>query len=172
MINHARTLLLNKPAVSNIVSTETAGEFVPAEFTPVALSSPLKLLRKVLLGGQESRTLLNMRVNELMGYVHQTEIEQYAYMLDPRVTYWPKVITAEFYAGPPTADSLTTMLPILEMLGEPVFLALFGSPDAEPYTTFKHLWFDHPAPVYKLAGLTMAIVYRTEELRKGATSGN
>ena len=61
--------------------------------------------------------------------------------------------------------ALTTVLPTLEMLGEPAFLQLFGVAPAEPYATFKNLWFDHPLPTYRLAGLVLALIYRTEEYR-------
>ena len=64
------------------------------------------------------------------------------------------------------APVVTTLLPILEMLGEPVFLELFGVKQIEPYATFKNLWFDHPSAVYRLIGLTLALIYRTEEARK------
>jgi hypothetical protein len=56
-------------------------------------------------------------------------------------------------------------MPTLELLGEPVFLELFGVEPAEPYATFKNVWFDHPLPAYKLAGLTLAFIYRLEEVR-------
>ena len=61
--------------------------------------------------------------------------------------------------------AITTLLPTLELLGEPVFLDLFGVSSVEPYATFKNLWFDHPLPNYRLAGLTLAFIYRAEEQR-------
>lgn len=61
--------------------------------------------------------------------------------------------------------AITTIMPTLELLGEPVFIDLFGVSDVEPYTTFKNLWFDHPLPNYRLAGLTLAFIYRAEEQR-------
>lgn len=64
------------------------------------------------------------------------------------------------------APVITTLIPTLEMLGEPIFLELFGVKQKEPYATFKNLWFDHPNAVYRLIGLTLALIYRTEEARK------
>ena len=66
-------------------------------------------------------------------------------------------------ANPPAA--ITTIMPTLELLGEPVFLDLFGVSTIEPYLTFKNLWFDHPLPNYRLAGLVLAFIYRAEEQR-------
>lgn len=63
------------------------------------------------------------------------------------------------------AAAITTIMPTLELLGEPVFLDLFGVADIEPYLTFKNLWFDHPLPNYRLAGLVLAFIYRAEEQR-------
>ncbi|NBT75263.1 hypothetical protein EBZ80_19430 [bacterium] len=63
------------------------------------------------------------------------------------------------------APAITTLFPSLEMLGEPLFLELFGLTDEEPYATFKNLWFDHPLPAYRLAGLVMAYIYRVEGIR-------
>lgn len=323
MINHARTLLLNRAAKTNLITTETAAEFVPSVFFPVNLTSELQLVRRVLFGSKPDARFINLRIRELMGYVHQTELAHYVYDLDPRVTYWPtttedfadaarsQTIVTQLY-GPPqklaivgafqpnhsvgisthsylisagiqaptmplsamrlettdpantvlaiqqlqstkepdvynvgnigttttaklpetelklllnfaetpsenaaivteTDDDLlyesyaatgrleseqlaalmplssiidtllaqwfvvvkavpqpiiTTLMPTLELLGEPVFLTLFGIDDTEPYATFKNLWFDHYSPVYRLAGLTLALIYRTEELRR------
>lgn len=53
----------------------------------------------------------------------------------------------------------------LEMMGEPASLELFGFDNKEPYLTFKNLWFDHPLPTHRLAGIVLALIYRTEELR-------
>lgn len=323
MINHARTLLLNRAAKTNLITAETAAEFVPAEFFPVNLTRELQLVRRVLFGSKPDARFINLRIRELMGYVHQTELAHYVYDLDPRVTYWPtttedfadaarsQTIVTQLY-GPPqkltivgafqpnhsvgisthsylvaagtqtpampmsamrleTTDPantvlviqqlqstkepvvydagnagttatatlpetelklllnfteppsenavivtetendllyesyvatgrieseqlatlmplsslvdtllaqwfvvvkavpqpiITTLMPTLELLGEPVFLSLFGVTDDEPYVTFKNLWFDHYSPVYRLAGLTLALIYRTEELRR------
>lgn len=60
---------------------------------------------------------------------------------------------------------LATAIAGLEMIGEPASIELFGLKDEEPYLTFKNLWFDHPLPVYRLNGMVLALIYRTEELR-------
>lgn len=68
------------------------------------------------------------------------------------------------YTKPDSA--ITTCLPKLDMLGEPFYLSLFGVSDyAEPYTTFKNIWFDHPVPAYRLAAFVLAMIYRIDELR-------
>lgn len=68
------------------------------------------------------------------------------------------------YTRAKPSPALTTLLPILDILGEPLFLELFGvGSDVQPYATFKNLWNDHPNPMYRLSGLVLAIIYRTNE---------
>lgn len=65
-------------------------------------------------------------------------------------------------------SAIASCLPRLEFLGEPFYLELFGvGSSAEPYTTFKNIWLDHPNPAYRLAAFALAMIYRTEELRSG-----
>lgn len=285
-------------------------EYVPASFRPVTLPSTLSTLRQLLFGADPDNYFLNFRVNELMSYLHATELSEYVYKFDPRVTYWPRIgrpyfepagkrisitqiygqpqrlnVVGDLYAltakgkacnlytvglrritiageqvlqmevryqgardsqftvpvaninSPPVialpdtdlnlrlnpgaypveygallteindfivvetynaatasrlakeqktlvvaedglvaqwlietkvnpAPVITTAMSAMEMLGEPVYLEIFGVENNEPYLTFKNLWFDHPLPAYKLSGMVLALIYRTEELRE------
>lgn len=321
MINHARNLLINVPA-ETYQRQYVGEEYIPAEYRQVKLPSYLSAVYDVLFGSDPDRVFLNTRARELMALVHNTELSQYVYDLDPRVTYWPK--SADFFytiqnqikayksqkgangrifiTGNPQADNvrgrafrefsvqikeaetatirtntlpitatnvvaeielfgaerkktttalvsnsgltqnvdlvdtnlkvrfatsttsvanllmedadailtedayfislesaaqflpitmpgdetandligtrwqietlakpapvITTAMPTLEIMGEPLFLELFGVSNIQPFATFKNLWFDHPSAAYRLAGLTMAVIYRTEQLRK------
>jgi hypothetical protein len=309
MINHARTLLVNtSPLRADYVDGGYDGyEYISPDFVPVRLSQPLVLVRRLLFGTSPDGLFLGLRAKELMSYIHQTELAEYVYALDPRVTYWPamkeantadkqRITIRQVYgdtrriipsgdlvsaissgtayrsysvllssspdtsgatvriktleppytvsatnivlpdapniplpqnnvkikisgtnvalgaqymttesndmliiesfeqgvatpialesfglggenpattiiaqwqiatrAKPPAA--ITSIIPSLEMLGEPLLLDLFGVKPKEPYTTFKNLWLDHPLPAYRLAGLTLAVIYRTNELR-------
>jgi hypothetical protein len=297
MINHARTLLLNIFAQS-ASNQDAAYEYIASTYRPLVLPTYLKTIRRAIFGSGPDQRFLNLRARELMSYVHQTELADYAYKLDKRVTYWPEqsddflalqpqinvrqmsgpnrniAIGGEFLANNSTgrasrqftvslisaadpgasaaitqengsyiqlenaglllqesaidsatlraqsirnyptltasssispsnnfptielpetaiklrpdalttdpstlsgkwvvqlaanpAPAITTLFPTLELMGEPLFLELFGVADAEPYATFKNVWFDHPLPTYRLAGLIMALIYRTEEVR-------
>lgn len=267
MINHARTLLLNVSGASS-QRQEPGEEYIPETFKPLALPTYLHTPHKVIFGATPDRYFLNFRAREIMAYLHQTELAEYVYALDPRVTYWPEparpfydtekrlrvtqsfgttasgpVFNGDLFAdnsrgrsvrefslrvendGPtwsallstpdapgkvdttvlvfngglsqrlplsstglffqlpqPTSvtewqiytrikplPAITTLLPILMFLGEPLFLELFGVDDTEtPYSTFKRLWFDHPNPVYRINGIVLAMIYRTDELlRRG-----
>jgi hypothetical protein len=63
--------------------------------------------------------------------------------------------------------TLSTLAQDLSSLGEPDFLQLFGVTDVEPYLTFKNCWNNHPDFAYKLGGLVLATIYRTQELANG-----
>ena len=85
MINHARTLLLNvEPRTYNI---DLLGEeFIP-EFSAITLPSYLERAHKILFGTDPDKVFLNFRAYELMSLIHRTELAEFAYALDPRVTY-------------------------------------------------------------------------------------
>jgi hypothetical protein len=55
----------------------------------------------------------------------------------------------------------------LEQVGETVLLQLFGLERDEPWTTFRNLWQQKKELPLKLGGLLCALVYRTEERRRG-----
>lgn len=64
----------------------------------------------------------------------------------------------------PTA-SLYDIEQSMRSVGEPYLLELFGVDDEEPYETFRNCWNDHPEFAYRLGGLILALIYRTEEIR-------
>lgn len=257
MINHARTLLLNVLGATG-QRFEIGEEYIPPSYSPRPLPTYLQTIHRVLFGTEPDSYFLSFRARELMQLLHETELSEYVYALDPRVTYWPetdapflgsgsKISIARiggdggsglFVTGVPAADNghgkslreytvtvngnfadialttsgetvraaldtsdgisqpialprsqlrvqittpfsgeswsvttlarpapaVTTLLPMFELLGEPVFLELFGAVPAEPYATFKNLWFDHPNPVYRIGGLVLATIYRTNSL--------
>lgn len=310
MINHARTLLLNQ-ARNQTHYSDLGYEYIPGDYKPIELPSTFAAIRQILFGTNPDNYFRNFRCREFLSYIHATELAEYMYRFDPRVTYWPEigkpyfepaskrvfitqtygapkrlsaagdlfaitatgkafnqytvtlrnveidgqekqrfevrylgrrlsalnvvvedpqnppivklpetnlsvrlnvaaqtmypriitktneVVTVETYS--PTANNpfnvadeelstpvvgdgaiigqwlieskanpisfITTGFPSLETMGEPAFLELFGLKDVEPYLTFKNLWFDHPLPAYKLSGIVLALIYRTEELR-------
>jgi hypothetical protein len=62
---------------------------VPPTFKAIQLSGYLKVVRDLLFGETVDRAWLNWRLQELLTCVHSTELAQFVYSLDPRVTYWP-----------------------------------------------------------------------------------
>jgi hypothetical protein len=96
MINHARTLLLNIP--STRYQPGTLGEEYIPQYYPVDLPSYLLLPQRILFGTNPDKVFLNFRAHELLSFIHQTELAEFVYALDPRVTYWPKASTDFFTA--------------------------------------------------------------------------
>jgi hypothetical protein len=55
----------------------------------------------------------------------------------------------------------------LRSIGEPYLLQLFGAAPVEPFTTFRNCWKNHPEFAYRLGGIVLALIYRTEEIYRG-----
>lgn len=66
----------------------------------------------------------------------------------------------------PTSTLVDVAAQLRTSLSEPVSRALFGVKPAEPFKTFRNLWYDNPALPYSLGGLLMALIYRTHEYQE------
>lgn len=87
MINHARTLLLNRrPGLA----TDPGEELVPSDFQPLSpLPSVIRKVFGVLFGADPDRLMLNYRLAQLMPVLHTIELAEFVLAYDPRITYWP-----------------------------------------------------------------------------------
>jgi len=98
MINHARTLLLNQSA--NRTSSADAGyEYVPPTYKETPLPTTLKTIHDIIFGKTPDNYFRNYRARELLSYLHQTELADHVYRLDPRVTYWPAMTDNKLYSA-------------------------------------------------------------------------
>jgi len=265
MINHARTLLLNRNGFSRPPATYFGEEFVPEDFNEVDLPSFLVKVRSVLFGENPDNAGMNYQVKNYVSLLHSTEFVQYVTALDDRITYdvlrdemgglptvtitplsllcsdmevslvgettnvvrdWALDNTwnievmdiatvqtdkvgggsqgyqANYASGstdliPLTGSSdmfvrITSSLPNLvagakwtlnsislptqdipgvlakiEDIGEEALINLFGLGPEEPYSTFRDLWARENLLAYRMAGLLLAVIYRTEEVRSG-----
>ena len=87
MINHARTLLLNRDS-SLFPGYDFPGEHVvPDDYKALELPGYLNRARSVLFGGNPDRAMLNYRLNQFMQLLHATEYTKYITNLDSRITY-------------------------------------------------------------------------------------
>jgi hypothetical protein len=87
MINHARTLLLNRPGNTRPLPTFFGEELVPAEFRPVDLTGSLASLHQALFGTNPDDAGMNYRLWEYMRLLHSTDFVAYVTDLDSRFTY-------------------------------------------------------------------------------------
>lgn len=85
MINHARTLLLNRDGVG--YHGYVGEEYTPPTFHAVELPSFCHDVRRVLFGQMPDSLMYMYRAREMMQMLHSTELEQFVLNLDPRITY-------------------------------------------------------------------------------------
>jgi len=131
MINQLRTLLLNQSAVAIPLPGYPGEEFVPADYMPRTLPDGLATVHSLLFGVAPDRAMLNMRLRQLLGLIHSTELAEFVYALDPRVTYWPPRNDSLF-------SSLDNVPTITNIVGTNV-LYIMGSPT--PFTDGDKLYY-------------------------------
>ena len=92
MINHVRTLLLNKNG--NAVSPDDfAHEFVPPAFLAGPLSTFLRRVHQGLFGTAPDIAGLNFRLRQFAPLLHTAALEPFTLARDKRVTYWPDPVS-------------------------------------------------------------------------------
>jgi hypothetical protein len=85
MVNHVRTLLLNRPART----TTPAGEYVPPEARELTLPAYLVKVRAQLFGARPDAAMLDFRLRQYTALLHATALKEFLTIDDPRITYTP-----------------------------------------------------------------------------------
>lgn len=62
---------------------------------------------------------------------------------------------------------LGTLLAAAGRVGDATLTNLFGTSQEQPWRTFRNLWYFHDELPYRLSGMVLALIYRTEEVRRG-----
>jgi len=88
MINHIRTLLLNKESYAN--RALPGEEYVPPTFKPRYEPSAVRKFRQVVFGYDPDRYMLNYRLYQFMALLHSSELVDYITAIDHRLTYNPQ----------------------------------------------------------------------------------
>jgi len=87
LINHVRTLLLNRSGDSG-ASPQTPGEeYVPPAFRAKELPGFLSTALSAVFGNNPDRLYLNYRLRQIMQMLHATELSQGVLDFDSRITY-------------------------------------------------------------------------------------
>ena len=136
MVNHFRTVLLNQ------LESE---EYVSSDFKPIEIPEECLETYNTMFSEDKELTL-----KRLLYLLHATELEEFVYELDSRVTYLPFENSLE------KQNSLTDLYHSL-VTKQHIFLK--DLPNREPYTTFINLWQYHPYILHRLAGLVLALGY-------------
>jgi hypothetical protein len=85
VINHVRTLLLNRDGEGN--SPGPGEEYTPPAYREVELPPELQKVRDVLFGASPDRRMLLYRLRQFMALLHSTPLSPFVTMDDPRITY-------------------------------------------------------------------------------------
>lgn len=152
MVNHCRTLLLNKRYSEDI---SVNYEYIDPLFIPVDLTGTVAEVHRLILADNPEQ-----RVFECLKFMHATEYEQYIYELDPRITY---KLQDGFYNSVATTSWVTTIRQISRV--KQLNSGLFNVGLTEPFKTFYNLWLNHKLFTYRVSGLLFALCYKIEELR-------
>lgn len=116
MINHSRTLLINRGRDGS--PPDFPGEeFIDPDYIRRKLPPHLLRLHQLLFGQTPDRLFLNYRARQLLLVLHSTELGEFVLRRDPRVTYLPFLSTDLFdavfdanirqFAGPDRAFYMT-----------------------------------------------------------------
>lgn len=116
MVNHARTLLLNKRGATRPPADYFGEEVVPKHYAPVELPSQLLTVRRALFGGNPDDAGLNYMLWQYMRVLHSTEFVEYVLALGTRITYLHERSLLDAAFGP-------------TVLNNPTALQFIGAPD-------------------------------------------
>lgn len=152
MVNHGRTLLLNRAVGAESI----LHEFIPPEYQPVVLTPDLTAVKNVLFGDSPDIFTLDYRARQLLTILH-TNFGKYLLDLDSRITYLP--FTAVKCDHPTTLPHIKDLPDSIKTLTH-----LFESKDTR-FGDFK-LLFNSCLFIDRIAGLTLAFIHKIEELHR------
>jgi len=133
MINHARTLLLNRQANFPGHYREL-GEYVPPNYEPLKLPGYLQRIRQQLFGSNPDRLYAEYRTRQYITILHSTEFAGEMTRWDSRITY------------DPTTNS-TDLLLDRDGLCDTQYLSFVGDVQSEDNTGLaRHEWLITRAP--------------------------
>jgi hypothetical protein len=87
MINHGRTLLLNRAGDARPDPAYFLEDYVPTDFQPVDLTDALSRVYEALIGEAADNAYANYQVWIILRAIHATEYVSALTDLDPRITY-------------------------------------------------------------------------------------
>ena len=88
MINHVRTLLMNRKR-DGAALTDYGEEYIAENFVPRKLDQPLQLVHSILFGTKPDRLFINYRMRQLLQLIHATPLAEDIVNDDSRITYLP-----------------------------------------------------------------------------------
>lgn len=87
MLNHARTLLINKRPSPVQRCSFPGEELLDPTYVPFVWPTYLQSLARDFYGTKPDRWMRNYRTRQIMSLIHTTPLVEYVTRLDPRITY-------------------------------------------------------------------------------------
>ena len=138
MINHVRTLLLNRGRDGHGLD-EYGEEYIPSTYAVRSLTTTMQTIQRRLFGGSPDRLFINYRMRQLMQLMHSTPLENDLYVDDPRITYLP-------FDDDLFNDAFGVTLNIMQKstgtaTAPSIYVNVVGTPDfSEQIGVTKYLW--------------------------------
>lgn len=122
MINHARTLLLNRPATDALVDADLLNEYVDPSFTPIVLTRGMQAYREAWLGSNEEPRFQNLQLRRMEATIRsQCDVETFVSDMDRRNTVDLR------YRSTPTSGIVT------EFASRNLKVTTYGNPTVNPF---------------------------------------
>jgi len=174
MINHARTILLNMPALEGDGPLAPGEEFIPKDFAPIKLPAELLSVHTILIPEAATRADRNYLGFAYMQLAHTPDFVKYVQALDRRVTYNFEdsyFLEVVFRDGPPVPLNFQTisnkmLVEIVKLNGRGMGLFATVQGFEQQMLELQQLWRSAPNSVDRLIAATLALIYRIDEVRR------
>lgn len=159
MINHVRTLLLNRKGTEL-----TNDRYVDPAFVPVTLSKMQSDIRGALFPGELSVESLEERMRRYDAFLYLPDFRKYLEWLDPRLSYEPpNELSSEYRATTEFHSLFATVAGLVSTGIKDVFPS--GGRLATPIRAMQLVWTGSIHDHEKFASVLFAQAFATEEIR-------
>ena len=157
MINHCRTLILNRQ--SDEIST-----YVDPKFVPVALPAPQKEVHDVLFTGDVSDATRDLVMKHYDGFLQLPEFKKFLTAIDPRVTH---VVDNSLDDASVDLEEFHSLFSKVAAVVTRRIRDLF--PERSKYSEYlselRRIWTGSPHDHEKFAAVLFALAFVAEEIR-------
>lgn len=168
MINHARTLLLNRPA-----DAVTSAIYIEPGFAPVVVPGEFQTLAAAILPVRLTTDERVTLVDALMPVLHAGELDQYTLRFDSRVTYRDQPAAqlrdlCQTYTPANVAASAAVKRVSTLVTATSLGTRLFDwSRYQTDLTVLKAAWLSEPDGLLRFGAAVLAYLYQLERVRRG-----
>jgi hypothetical protein len=168
MVNHIRTLLLNRRA-----NAVTSTIFIPSSFRQIAIPNQFVQLDSILYPAGLTPTERVSTTDNYVTLLHMGELEQYTCRFDPRITYRDTsdgTLMTLCRTTVPDRVTVTAALARLDRLPLVMGTTLFTWPEYDQdMWDFASIWDRSTEGALRLGALLLSFAYQLERVRRGNT---